>query len=312
MKNYVVYHLHSDLSNGVTNIDSVTKYQEYVKKAAELGMTALAFSEHGSTFDWHGKKEAIEKAGMKYIHAEEFYITERIDIDVDGSPIKLRDNWHCVLIAKNWDGVREINRLATKSFNRHDGHYYYAPRIELNDLFATSDNVIITTACLGGILNRADDVIQNCFIKFLAKNKTRCFLEIQHHNVADQIAYNKKLVEIHNKYKIPLIAGTDTHSLNEEHSEGRRILQLSKNINFGEEDGWDLTFKSYDELCDAYKKQGALPEEVYLEAIENTNKIADIVESFNIDRNTKYPHIYDDPDITFKKRLMQHMKIIHI
>jgi len=303
MKNYVVYHLHSDLSNGVTNIDSVTKYQEYVKKAAELGMTALAFSEHGSTFDWHGKKEAIEKAGMKYIHAEEFYITERIDIDVDGSPIKLRDNWHCVLIAKNWDGVREINRLATKSFNRHDGHYYYAPRIELNDLFATSDNVIITTACLGGILNRADDVIQNCFIKFLAKNKTRCFLEIQHHNVADQIAYNKKLVEIHNKYKIPLIAGTDTHSLNEEHSEGRRILQLSKNINFGEEDGWDLTFKSYDELCDAYKKQGALPEEVYLEAIENTNKIADIVESFNIDRNTKYPHIYDDPDITFKKKI---------
>ena len=303
MQNYVVYHLHSDLSNGVTNIDSVTKYSEYVKRASELGMTALAISEHGSVFDWYGKKEAIEKAGMKYIHAEEFYITERIDIDSDGSPIKLRDNWHCVLIAKNWDGVREINRLATKSFNRHDGHYYYAPRIELDDLLCTSDNVIITTACLGGILNRADDVIQNCFIKFLAKNKTRCFLEIQHHNVADQITYNKKLVEIHNKYKIPLIAGTDTHSLNEEHNEGRKILQLSKDIRFSDEDGWDLTFKSYDELCDAYKKQGALPEEIYLEAIENTNRMADMVEEFTLDRNTKYPHIYKDPDATFKKKI---------
>ena len=79
--NYTVYHLHSDMSNGVTNIDSVTKYQDYVTYARTLGMTALAFSEHGSVFDWHGKKEAIEKAGMKYIHAGEFYITEKIDTD---------------------------------------------------------------------------------------------------------------------------------------------------------------------------------------------------------------------------------------
>jgi DNA polymerase-3 subunit alpha len=49
--NYVVYHLHSDLSNGVTNIDSVTKYKEYVDKAKELNMRALSFSEHGSIFN---------------------------------------------------------------------------------------------------------------------------------------------------------------------------------------------------------------------------------------------------------------------
>ena len=53
MNNYTVFHLHSDMSNGVTNIDSVTKFQEYINKAAELGMTALAFSEHGSVFGWY-------------------------------------------------------------------------------------------------------------------------------------------------------------------------------------------------------------------------------------------------------------------
>lgn len=303
MGNYVVYHLHSDLSNGVTNIDSVTKYSEYIKRAAELGMTALALSEHGSVFDWYGKKEAIEKAGMKYIHAEEFYITEKIEIDENGAPIKLRDNWHCVLIAKNLDGVKEINRLATKSFNRHDGHYYYAPRIEFEDLLNTSNNVIISTACLGGILNRASDEVQNRFINFLAANKERCFLEIQHHNVKDQIIYNKKLIDLHNKHGISLIAGTDTHSLNIEHADGRRILQLSKNIHFDDEDGWDLTFKSYDELCEAYEKQGAVPKDIYLDAINNTNKMAEMVESFELDKSTKYPHIYDDPDKTFKKKI---------
>ena len=308
MSNYVVLHCHSDMSNGVTNIDSVTKYQEYVNRAQELGMTALALSEHGSVFDWHGKKESIEKAGMKYIHAAEFYITEKIDTDESGNPIKLRDNWHCLLIARNFEGVKEINRLASKSFNRKDGHYYYVPRIEFDDLLNTSNNVIVSTACLGGILNRASEKIQKRFLDFIIANKDRCFLEIQHHNVLDQKAYNKKLYELSTKHDLQLVACTDTHSLNEEHAEGRKILQLSKSIRFDDEEGWDLTFKSYDELCEAYEKQDALPKEVYLKAIENTNKIADMVETFEVDRQTKYPHIYDDPDKTFKTKINEAYK----
>lgn len=300
-KNYTVYHLHSDMSNGVTNIDSVTKYIEYIQRAEELGMKAMAFSEHGSVFAWDLKKEDMEKHGLKYIHAEEFYVTTSVEE-------KIRDNWHCVLIARNLDGVHELNSLASKSFNRKDNHYYYAPRITFDDLLNTSDNIIISTACLGGILNRASDDIQEKFIKFLSQNKHRCFLEIQHHNVADQIAYNKKLYGLSKKYGIRLVAGTDTHSLNEQHAEGRKILQRSKNIFFEDEDGWDLTFKSYNELCDAYKKQCSLPEEVYLEAIENTNVIADMVDTFEIDRHTKYPHIYDDPIGTFKKKINEGYK----
>lgn len=307
-KQYTVLHCHSDMSNGVTNIDSVTKYQEYVVQAKKLGMTALAFSEHGSVFDWHGKKAEIEKAGMKYIHAEEFYITEKIDIDDNGNPIKLRDNWHCLLIARNFEGVKELNRLASKSFNRADGHYYYVPRIEFSDLIGTSDNIIISTACLGGILNRAPKEIQKQFVDFMAQHKDRCFLEIQHHNVDDQKIYNQKLYRLSQAYGLQLVAGTDTHSLTHEHSEGRKILQLSKSIRFDDEDGWDLTFKSYDELCNAYAQQNTLPAEVYLKAIDNTNKIADMVESFEIDRSTKYPHIYDDPDKTFKTKINEAYK----
>ena len=300
-ENYTVLHLHSDMSNGVTNIDSVTKYIEYIKRAEELDMKAMAFSEHGSVFAWDLKKEDMEKHGLKYIHAEEFYVTKTVDE-------KIRDNWHCLLIAKNWDGVREINKLASISFSRNDGHYYYAPRITFDDLLHTSDNIIISTACLGGILNRASKDIQERFIKFLSENKHRCFLEIQHHNVAEQIAYNRKLYSISKKYGIRLVAGTDTHSLNEQHAEGRKILQRSKNIFFEDEEGWDLTFKSYDELCEAYKKQHSLPEGVYLEAIENTNVIADMVEPFEIDRHTKYPHIYDNPVETFKKKINEGYK----
>lgn len=296
--NYVVYHLHSDLSNGVTNIDSVTKYNEYIEYAASLGMTAMGFSEHGSVFEWLKKKEAIEKTGMKYIHAEEFYITETLEE-------KIRDNYHCVLIARNYDGVLELNKLSSISFNREDGHFYYAPRITFEELINTSDNIIICTACLASILASNNASLKERFIAFLSLNKHRCFLEIQHHNVQAQKDYNLALLSLSKEIKVPLITGTDTHALNEEHMRGRSILQKAKNIHFDNEDGWDLTFKTYDELIEVYQKQDVLPIDIVKEAIDNTNKMADMVEEFTMDRSYKYPHLWDNPEQLLKDKINQ-------
>lgn len=293
---YTIYHLHSDLSNGVTNIDSVTKYSAYIAKAKECGMKALAFSEHGSVFEWWHKKTEIEAAGMKYIHAVEVYLTTTLDE-------KVRDNYHCVLIAKNYDGFLELNRLVSGSFNRKDNHFYYVPRITFDELFATSDNIIITTACIGGVLGKAEDSIQKLFLEFLSRNRHRCFLEVGHHFDDKQITYNQRLYAFSEEYDIPLIAGTDTHALNAEHEKGRSILQASKNILFDGEEHWDLRFKTYEELVGAYQKQHSLPERAYMEAIENTNRMADMVEEFTLDRGTKYPHIYNNPEETFRKKI---------
>lgn len=301
--NYCVYHLHSDLSNGVTNVDSVTKYTEYVDYAASIGMKAMAFSEHGCIFEWVHKKQAIEAAGMKYIHAVEAYLTE--DNDTED---KHRDNYHCVLIAKNYDGVKELNKMVSKSFHRDDYHFYYMPRITFEELFATSDNIIITTACLGGVLNKGGNDTKKRFMKFLIANKDRCYLEIQHHNCADQITYNKALYAISKKTGIPLIAGTDTHCLNDEHVEGRKILQKAKNVFFSDEDDWDLTFKTYDELVAAYKTQNSLPENVYMQAIDNTNVMADSIEEFELDYSKKYPKLYADSEGTLKKKIVDGIK----
>lgn len=301
MNNYTILHLHSDTSNGVTNIDSITKYNQYVDKAKELGMTAMAFSEHGSVFEWVKKKEAVEKAGMKYIHAEEFYVTESLQE-------KIRDNYHCLLIAKNYDGVKELNILSSKSFNREDGHYYYSPRITYDELTNTSDNIIISTACLGGILATGNNNIRKRFIEFLKDNKHRCYLEIQHHNVDRQKKYNQYLYKLGQKYNLNLVAMTDTHALNKEHLEGRKILQKAKNIYFDNEKGWDLVFKSYDELIAAYELQGSLPMDIVKQAIENTNVIADSIEPFELDRSYKYPHLWEDSEKLLWTKIKQGLK----
>ena len=172
--NYCIYHLHSDLSNAVTNIDSVTKFKEYIDRAKECGMNAMAFSEHGSVMEWWHKKCAIEDAGMKYIHAVEAYLTEDLTE-------KIRDNYHCVLIAKNYEGFLELNSLVSQSFNRKDNHFYYAPRISFDELFSTSDNILITTACVGGVFEKGSNETQKKFLEFMTKHKERCFFEVGHH-----------------------------------------------------------------------------------------------------------------------------------
>ena len=298
--NYTVFHLHTDTSNSFTTMDSVTKYKMYIEKAKELGMTSLAFSEHGHCMQWYQKKSMMEdpKFNMKYIHAVEAYVTKTLEE-------KVRDNYHVVLIAKNFDGFKEINKLMSHDVagNRNDGHFYYNPRITFDELCKTSDNIIITTACLGGILNSNDLELEQRFIAFLSLNSHRCFLEIQHHNVADQINYNIKLKSISDEHKIPLIAGTDTHSLDSKYAEGRIILQKAKNIHFENEEGWDLTFKSYDEVIEAYLKQNSIPMEYCIEALRNTNVMSDMVEPFTIDKSIKYPKIYKDSEKELKNKI---------
>lgn len=308
MNNYTVYHLHSDLSNGVTNVDSVTKFQQYVDRAKECGMTALGFSEHGSVFSWLSKKEAIEVAGMKYIHAEEFYVCDKLYKYNSETEKRVRENYHFILIAKNWDGVRELNRLSSKAFNRGDGHFYFLPRIQVEDILNTSDNIICTSACLASPLRKADEGVRLRLLDFMSRNKHRCFLEIQHHNIEDQKQYNLQLLKLHETYGIPLVAGTDTHALNEQHAEARVLLQKAKDVYFSDEQEWDLTWKTYDELVAAYEAQNALPQEVVLEAIENTNKIAGMVEPFELDRSYKYPHLWENPEQVLRDKIVNGIK----
>lgn len=286
------------LSNGVTNIDSVTKFEDYVRLAKSYGMTTLGGSEHGSVF-MHGKrKDLVEDAGMKYAHAVETYVTMTLEE-------KIRDSYHCILIAKNYEGFKEINRMISKAFTRkNDNHFYYVPRISMDELEHTSDNIIVTSACLGGMLASNVESHRNRFLQFASQNSDRVYLEIQHHNVPDQIKYNLELWDMAIEYDLKLIAGTDTHSLNETHAKGRAMLQKGKGVHFEDEEGWDLVFKSYDELCEAYRIQGALPEAVWREAIENTNVIADQIEPFKVDKSIKYPNVFADPDAEFESLVM--------
>lgn len=374
-KNYTVYHLHTEDSL----LDSCTNYKLYVDKAVELGQTAICFTEHGNIYNNIEKKMYANSKGLKYIHGVEIYLTEQLEP-------KVRDNYHTILIAKNFDGIKEINTLVDLS-TRED-HMYYKPRISFDEFFNISDNVIKISACLASPLSKYpssanelydniknlekewqekiayerqnankeyQEYYQSCFevsetdlmqptefdiweserleqinsyytneINKLNNKIEQCkdnyerllqsydYYEIQPHvKSLEQIQYNKMLYEASKRYGIPLIAGTDTHSINQYKAECRSILQKAKHIEFSNEDKFDLTYKSYDELVKMFRQQGSLPMDVVLEAIENTNRMADSVTDYELDTDFKYPVLYDNEEEVFVERIyrMYHEKL---
>lgn len=348
MDTYFRYHIHSSYSL----CDSTTSYKEYIDAVAKEGGKAICFSEHGNVFEWVAKKQYCDKKGVQYVHGMEAYLTQGLKFG------KLADNYHIVLVAKNYQGLQEINELFSISYSTD--HFFYKPRITFEEFLNISDNVFTTSACLGGPINKIPktveklkkemeeceslreglalqynkavikkgnyqliqkqideneeklkllqenvDYLKKIFVKLIKKFN---YLEIQHHpESAEQKEYNQLLYKYAKKYKKELIAATDTHSFDNYQAECRTLLIIDKYQKSAEEEAdfekdFDLTWKSYDELVEAFEKQGALPKEVYMQAIENTNNMLAQIEDFELDKSFKYNDI---PGVTDTKQALQ-------
>lgn len=275
MKNYVAYHVHSDYSL----LDSTTDFNLYIDRAKELGQKAICFTEHGNTRGWVSKKMACDAAGIKYLHGVEIYLTESLQE-------KVRDNYHTILIAKNRQGFLELNQLLSMSTDEE--HKYYVGRLSFDEFLNISPNVIKISACLASPLNKLA-VTHPYYDRLVEKYD---YLEIQPHNCDDQIVYNRHLAMLSQQYNIPLIAATDTHSLNQYYAECRAHLAYAKERHYDTEDDFDLTYKTRQELEEAFAEQNAIPKELWQSAIDNTVAMADSVDSFELDTSLKYPILY--------------------
>lgn len=279
-----MFHCHTDYSL----LDSATKTKEYIDLCLRDGSRALSISEHGKPLNWTEKYAACKEAGIKYIHSVEIYLTESLDQ-------KVRDNYHTILMAKNWDGVKEINNLIKMSCDSE--HFYYNNRISFEEFLNLSDNIISTSACLASPLSKLEE--SNPWFLRLANKYT--FLEIQPHICPEQAEFNKKLYKLSKELDKPLIVGTDTHSSSEYKARCREILQKAKRKSYENEDKFDLSYKTYDEIIQMFRQQKALPEDVFTQALDNTNLLCDMVDDFELDTSIKYPILYGSREADTEK-----------
>lgn len=179
--------------------DSAVTQRAYAERVKELGHSVLSSCEHG----WQGNYWETIKLAREYglkplISAEAYWVKDRFEKD--------STNCHIFIGAKNERGRQALNDALSEA---NLTGFYRQPRLDVSLILSLPPrDVIVTTACIA--YWRYDD-IEEITLKFAEHFQENFFLEVQYHNTDSQRELNKRILDIHNKYHIPIIMGCDSH-----------------------------------------------------------------------------------------------------
>ena len=145
MSNFVHLHVHSEFSL----LDGANRIKDLPVRAKELGMDAIALTDHGVMFGVVDFYKACKKEGIKPIIGCEVYVAPRSRFDKEANI----DNhyYHLILLAKNQTGYKNLSNLVSMGFTEG---FYYKPRIDYEILEKYHEGLICLSACLAGNVNR--------------------------------------------------------------------------------------------------------------------------------------------------------------
>lgn len=280
-------------------------YEDYAKRAVELGHSILSSCEHG----WQGRyiecHDLAKQYGLKFLFAAEAYwVWDRHEED--------RSNCHIWIGAKNENGREWINEVLSQA--NEDG-FYYQPRLdeELLDLLPAGD-VWITTACVAGwkYLGEEEERLKALWKKLYDKHGDNFMFEVQYHPSERQKELNLYILNLRKEIPAPIIMGCDSHYIEANGAELRSDFLLSKEERkaYDDEEEWFMDYPDGDTAVQRFREQGVLTEAEITEAIDRTNCFLE-VEEYECD-------IFDDslklfslhPDWTQEQKNAEYLRLV--
>lgn len=244
---FLRHHIHSVMSTR----DAMLKVDDIIAEAEKHG-EAFAVCDHGSIAGWVDLYNKCTKKNIKPIFGIEAYINKHRDrlleivkslehdthdkvtekkLQAERDSIKKYD--HICLLAKNQTGFHNIIELANLGFV--DG-FYGKPTITYDELLKYKEGIIVTSACIGGTINRfilANDLKAAKEYLLMMKDAfgKDFYLEVQFNNIPEQVIINKYLIAFANKFDVPLCVGSDSHYLHTDWKETHQDLLLLQGKN---------------------------------------------------------------------------------
>lgn len=274
MKNTPFVHLHVHTEHSI--LDSSIRIKDLIKKSKELGMPAVAMTDHGNIFGAIEFYNTAKQHGIKPIIGCEVYVAPESRLE-KSSKNGLRDaSYHLILLATNAIGYKSLLQMVAKSYLEG---FYCKPRIDKDLLAEHSEGLIALSSCVKGEVSynvsrgnkpRATKVAAQ-YAEIMGPNNF--YLELQNHGLEDQAQINRDIIAISKKLNLPVVATNNCHYLDRKDFRAHEILlcmQGGKTI----EDPYrmqypkdEFYFKSPQEMIELFKETP--------EAIENTLKIAE-------------------------------------
>jgi DNA polymerase-3 subunit alpha len=261
-------HVHTEYSL----LDGMSRIPELVARAKELGMEALAITDHGAMHGVVKFYQEARKAGIRPIIGCEVYVAPGSRLDRESSKSR---PYHLTLLAKNDIGYRNLMQLVTKAYTEG---FYYKPRVDRELLKEYSQGLVALSGCIGGEIPQLILQGRNEDAKQAALWHKEVFgdfyLEIQRHLMPELEKINSVLLPMAQELNLPLVASNDIHYINQEDAQWHDLLLcIGTGSTIHDEKRMKMAgdffyMKTPEEMAEAYQD---IPQ-----AIENTGRIAEM------------------------------------
>jgi DNA polymerase III subunit alpha len=253
MSQFVHLHLHTDYSM----LDGACDVDKLVHRAKELGMPAVAMTDHGNIFGAVHFVNAANKVGIKPIVGCELYVCKKQDHRIERTPPEGDTYNHLLVLAQDDEGYRNLTKITSEA-SLHG--FYYKPRVSKNFLAEHSKGLIGLSGCLKGevaefLMEEKYDAARAAAATYTdIFGKENFFLEIQDQGLEQEHRIRPGLLQLERDLGVPLVATNDSHYLCEDDAHAQDVMlciQTGKSIqdtNRMKFHGTDFFVKSYDEM----------------------------------------------------------------
>ena len=272
--NFVHLHVHTDYSL----LDGACRIDRLMKRATELGMKALALTDHGNLYGAIAFYNAAKAAQIKPLIGCELYLVEHSRLEKHGrTDDEGKSIFHLGLLARNLTGYQNLLKLVSDA---HLKGFYYKPRTDLELLAKHAEGLIGFTGCLASLvpqhlLNDRDDEAREACARFVdIFGRENYFVEIQDHGIPEQRKIIPGLLKLADEFKLQVICSNDVHYVN--HSDAGphdAMLCIQTGAKIDEEkrmrfSGHEFYLKSRDEMAKVFAE---VPE-----SLTNTQLVAEM------------------------------------
>ncbi len=279
----VELHLHTNMSA----MDAVNPIEDFVRRAAYWGHKAIAITDHGTLQNYPSAQAVADQFGVKMIYGVEGYLVDDTVPGFDPASSyrdKTTPRYHIILLVQNKTGLKHLYELVSKS---NIEHFYRRPLMYQSEIARLREGLIIGSACEAGELFRAitarrpDEELEKiaAFYDYLEIQPIGNNAYMLRSGIAgseeELQEFNKIIVRLGDRLKKPVVATCDVHFLDQRDEVFRRILMAGNGFDDADNQP-PLYFRNTEEMLAEFSY---LPyEQAYRIVVENTNKIADMVE----------------------------------
>ncbi|MDP8205446.1 MAG: DNA polymerase III subunit alpha [Candidatus Electryonea clarkiae] len=272
---FVHLHNHTDYSF----LDGATKVKDLCNATAEMGMPAVAMTDHGNLCGAIEFYQAAKKVGIKPIIGCELYLTDGSRKD-KGKDIygRTKPRYHLLLLVKNEQGYKNLMQLSSAGYLEG---FYHRPRIDYEILEEHHEGLICLSGCIQShlsqtLLNSGEKEASQIAGRYYDLFGEDFYLELQNHGIKDEIQCNRYFAELSKKAGYKLVATNDSHYLKKEHADPHDVLLcVQTRSDQNETDrfkftGQEFYLKSPEEMAELFAEQPT--------ALSNTLVVAEKVE----------------------------------